>query len=51
MVPIFTPYINLVPNLLMVLIWSLTFQYRVILVLAIIPWMEKFDVSNGIIKN
>ena len=40
-------YFNLVPNLLIVSIWSLTFQYRVNLVLTINFWMKIDDTSKG----
>ena len=43
----FIGYFNLVPNLSIVSIWSLTFQYRVNLVLTIIFLMKIDKVSNG----
>ena len=43
----YTPYFNLVPNLLIVSIWSLTFQYRVNLVLTVNFLMKFDDTSNG----
>ena len=43
----YTPYFNLVPNFLIVSIWSLTFQYRVNLVLTVNFWMKFDDTSNG----
>ena len=43
----FTPYFNLVSNLSIVLIWSLTFLCYVNLVFTVIFWMEIADVANG----
>ena len=43
----YTPYFNLVPNILIVSIWSLTFQYCVNLVLTVNFWMKIDDASNG----
>ena len=40
-------YFNLIHNISIVSIWSLTFQYRVSLAPAIIFWMKIDDVSNG----
>ena len=36
LVPIFTPYFNLIPNISIVSIWSLIFQHRINLVCVII---------------
>ena len=47
----FTPYFNLVPNLSIESIGSLTFQYRVNLIPTVISWMEKSYVSNRLIRN
>ena len=47
----FMSYSNSVFNLLIVLIWFLTFHYCVDLVLNVIYWMEKSNMSNEIIKN
>ena len=43
----YTLYFNLIPNISIVSIWSITFQYRVSLALAVIFWMKIDDVSNG----
>ena len=40
-------YFNLIHNISIVSIWSLTFQYCVNLTPAIIFWMKIDDVSNG----
>ena len=47
----FTLDFKIVLNLSIVSNWSLTFQCRVDLVSAVIYWMEKSDVSNGLNKN
>ena len=43
----YAPYFNLVFNLLIVSIWSLTFQYHVNLVIIVIFWMTIDDAFNG----
>ena len=43
----YTPYFNLIHNLSIVSIWSLTFQYPVNLVPTVILWMKIDDMSNG----
>ena len=43
----YTLYFNLISNLSIVSIWSLTFQYCVNLVPAIIFWMKIDDMSNS----
>ena len=43
----YTSYFNLIPNLLIVTIWSLTFQYHVNLVLTIIFQKKIDDAFNG----
>jgi len=43
----FTPFFNLVSNLLIVSIWSLTFQCCVNLFLVVIFWIEIANVTNG----
>ena len=43
----FAPYFNLIPNLSIVSIWSLTFQYHINLVPIIISWMKIDDMANG----
>ena len=43
----FTPYLNLVLNLSIVLIWSLNFQCHFNLVLSIISWTEIADMANS----
>ena len=43
----YTLYFNLILNFSIMLIWYLTFQYRVNLVTAIIFWMKIDDVLNG----
>lgn len=43
----FTLYFNLVANLLIILIWSLTFQYHINLVTVIIFLIEIADVTNN----
>ena len=43
----YTPYFNLVFNLSIVSIWSLTFQYHVNLVIIVIFWMKIDDAFNG----
>ena len=42
-----TPNFNLAFNFLIVSIWSLTFQYRVNLVLTVNFWMKIDDTSNS----
>jgi len=46
----FTPYFNLVPNISIVSIWSLTFSMLCQFSLPI-PWMKKADVLNKTIKK
>ena len=43
----YTPYFNLVHNLSIVPIWSLTFQYCVNLVSTVNFWMKIDDAFNG----
>ena len=43
----YTPYFNFFPDLLIVSIWPLTFQYHVNLVLIVNFWMKIDDTSNG----
>ena len=43
----YTLYFNLIPNISIVSIWPLTFQYHVNLALAFILWMKIDNVSNG----
>ena len=43
----YIPYFNLIHNLSIVSIWSLTFQCRVNLVPTVIFWMKIDDMSNG----
>ena len=43
----FTPYLNLVLSLSIVLIWSLNFQCHVNLVFSIISWTEIADMANS----
>ena len=43
----FTPYLNLVLNLSIMSIWSLTFQYHVNLVPFIISWTKIADMANS----
>ena len=43
----YIPYFNLIPNLSVVSIWSLTFEYYINSVSTIIFWMKIDDVSNG----
>ena len=43
----FTPYFNLVHNFSIMLIWFLTFQCCVNLVIVVISSMEIADVTNG----
>ena len=43
----FTPYFNLVSNISIVLIWSLTFQYHNNLVLTIFSLMKIVDVASS----
>ena len=43
----YTSYFNLVFNLSIVSIWSLTFQYHVNLVIIVIFWMKIDDAFNG----
>ena len=47
----YTSYFNLVFNLSIVSIWSLTFQYHVNLVIIVIFWMKIDDAFNGQNKN
>ena len=42
----YTLYFNLIPNLSIMSVWSLTFQYHVSLVSAVIFWMKIDDLSN-----
>ena len=44
---LFTPYLNLVFNFLIVSIWSLNFQYLVNLVPFIISWTEITNMANN----
>ena len=43
----YIPYFNLILNISIVSIWSLTFQYHVNLIPTVIFWMKIDDVSNS----
>ena len=43
----FTPYFNLVSNISIVLIWSLTFQYHINFVLTVFSLMKIVDVASS----